>query len=473
MVKLLDRVKQAVSGTASSTTLGAAATGFRTFNGAGAATNDVCRYAIEDDSGAFEIGTIKITGGTTGTRTVEQSSNSNNALTLSGNAVIFATLSAADFSGNAAPIWTTTPPSTLNLANDGSTAVTLAGVAIDEFPVFYSWDGYAGTTVYDADSLPPQLASAPTFSGGTASLIGSSSTSNAGTFNFRLKASDGVKTATAITAVSLGFGFDLSNATYDNLSFSINSEESSADAIAFNSDGTKMFVFGSQTDAVHQYSLSTGFSLASGNVTYDNLSFSVGSQESTASGITFNSDGTKMFILGYASDKVHQYSLSTGYSLASGNVSYDNLSFSVSSEDSAPRGFTFNSDGTKMFVAGSTSDTIYQYSLSTGFSLASGNVSYDNLSFSVNSQDTNPRNLAFNSDGTKMFVAGTTSGKVHQYSLSTGFSLASGNVTYDNVSLNIGSQESQVGGLAFNSTGTKLFLVGSSSDTVYQYNTSS
>ena len=205
MVKLLDRVKQAVSGTASSTTLGAAAEGFRTFNTAGAATNDVCRYAIEDDSGAFEIGTIVINSATTGTRTVQISSNSNNALTLTGNAVIFATLSAADLSGNAAPIWTTTPPSTLDLNSDGSTAVTLAGVAIDEFPVHYSWDGFSGTTVYDADSLPPQLSSAPTFSGGTVSLIGSSTSSNAGVFNFRLKASDGVKTATAITAVNLEF----------------------------------------------------------------------------------------------------------------------------------------------------------------------------------------------------------------------------------------------------------------------------
>jgi len=211
MVKLLDRVKQAVAGTASNTTLGAAAEGFRTFNVAGAATNDVCRYAIEDDNGAFEIGTIVINSATTGTRTVQISSNSNNALTLTGNAVIFATLSAADLSGNAAPIWTTTPPSSLDLATDGSTAVTLAGVAIDEFPIQYSWDGYAGTSVYSDSNLPPQLASAPTFSGGTASLVGSSTESNAGSFNFRLKASDGVKTATAITAVNLTFLPQLSN----------------------------------------------------------------------------------------------------------------------------------------------------------------------------------------------------------------------------------------------------------------------
>lgn len=217
MVKLLDRVKQAVSGTASSTTLGAAAEGFRTFNTAGASTNDVCRYAIEDDSGAFEIGTIVINSATTGTRTVQISSNSNNALTLTGNAVIFATLSAADLEANPAPRWTTTPASTLDLDTDGSTAVTLTGVAVDEnFPVRYSWDGYSGSsTIYDADNLPPQLASAPVInqSTGVTSLVGSSTGSNAGTYYHRSRATDGINTLWSTTAISLTFIVNLNFTT--------------------------------------------------------------------------------------------------------------------------------------------------------------------------------------------------------------------------------------------------------------------
>ena len=207
MVKLLDRVKMTVTGTpgTGNITLNAAEAGFQTFAQAGAVDTNVVRYAVTDGTG-FEIGTAVLSSSATVmTRTVEQSSNSNNALDLTSSAVVFATLSAADLSGNAAPIWTTTPPSTLDLDNDGSTAVTLAGVAIDEFPVQYSWDGYSGTTVYSDSNLPVQLASAPTFSGGTASLVGSSNQSHEGSFNFRMKASDGVKTATAITEVTLSF----------------------------------------------------------------------------------------------------------------------------------------------------------------------------------------------------------------------------------------------------------------------------
>jgi len=193
------------SGGAGDITLGTAVDGYQTFADAGVLDTNVVRYTIEDGDD-WEIGIgVYTASGTTLVRTVTESSNSDAALTCSADAVIFVTLTAEDFSGNAAPIWTITPPSSLNLATDGSTAVTLAGVAIDEFPVKYSWDGYSGTTLFSDSNLPPQLVSAPTFVGGTVSLVGASTQSNAGSFNFRLKASDGVKTATAITSVSLDF----------------------------------------------------------------------------------------------------------------------------------------------------------------------------------------------------------------------------------------------------------------------------
>jgi sugar lactone lactonase YvrE len=460
MVKLLDRVKQAVSGTASSTTLGAAAEGFRTFNTAGASTNDVCRYAIEDDNGAFEIGTMVINSATTGTRTVQISSNSNNALTLTGNAVIFATLSAADLSGNAAPIWITTPPSTLDLATDGSTAVTLAGVAIDEFPVHYSWDGYSGTTVYDADTLPPQLASAPTFSGGTVSLIGSSTSSNEGSFNFRLKASDGVKTATAITAVDLAFSrpANLANTSYDNVSFSIAAQDTIPRSITFNTDGTRLFLVGDSGNTVDQFSLSTGFDLSTAS--YNNVNFYVGSQDLNPWGIAFNTDGTKMYISGFQNDRIFQYSTS-GFDLST--ASYDNVNFYVGSQDSTPRGISFNSDGTLLYLLGGSAK-VFAFNLTTGFDLST--CSYSNVSFNVTSQNNSPYGLELSSDGSKMYVVGADD-TAYQYSLTSDFDLST--ASYDNVSFNFNSQDTGPIDIVFNSAGTKMYMVGLSNDTIYQF----
>ena len=101
--------------------------------------------------------------------------------------------------------------------------------------------------------------------------------------------------------------------------------------------------------------------MASGNVTYDNISFSVTSQDASPHGMSFNSDGTKMFFTGTASDEVHQYSLTNGFSMASGNVTYDNISFDHSGQETLAYGVEFNTDGTKMFVIGN-GRSVYQYS---------------------------------------------------------------------------------------------------------------
>ena len=113
---------------------------------------------------------------------------------------------AMGLSGNAPPRWTTDTPTTADLYSDGSTALTITGVAVDEdgYPIEYSWDGFSGSTVYSSSSLPPQLVSDPVISSaGAAALIGSSNSANNGSFTFRLRASDGVNTVTNNTIVSL------------------------------------------------------------------------------------------------------------------------------------------------------------------------------------------------------------------------------------------------------------------------------
>ena len=45
--------------------------------------------------------------------------------------------------------------------------------------------------------------------------------------------------------------------------------------------------------------------------------------------------------------------------------------FSVSAEDAIPEGLAFNTDGTKMFVVGRTADaSVYEYTCSTGFDVS-------------------------------------------------------------------------------------------------------
>lgn len=97
MAKLFNLAKMTTATTGTGTlTLGSAVSGFLSFASAGVTDGAKIRYSIRDGA-ASEIGTGTYTSsGTTLTRTVLKSTNSNNAINLSGTAVVSVTVAAED-----------------------------------------------------------------------------------------------------------------------------------------------------------------------------------------------------------------------------------------------------------------------------------------------------------------------------------------------------------------------------------------
>jgi len=208
MVKLVNRAKMTVaSGGAGTLTLGTAPDGYQTFTASGVSTGDYIRYTIEDGSNwEVGLGYYNATGPTLARNTIHESSNSGNAITCSSDAVIFVTMSAEDFTDNASPDFANTIPSTLELTAGAVSTINAKALDDDGFPVTYSFDAHNGTTVYSASSLPPQLTSVSiNQTTGVFSLTANTSATGAGNVNFRVRASDGVRTATRTTACSLSF----------------------------------------------------------------------------------------------------------------------------------------------------------------------------------------------------------------------------------------------------------------------------
>ena len=246
-------------------------------------------------------------------------------------------------------------------------------------------------------------------------------------------------------------------------SFDVSTQEANSAGVVFNNDGTKMFVIGNTGDDVNEYTLTTPFDVST--ATFNDFNgngrgFRVATEDSVPTGVAFNNDGTKMFVMGFNDNEVNEYTLTTPFDVSTAS-SVD--SFSVATEDVNATDLAFNNDGTKMFVVGDAGNDINEYTLTTGFDVSTASF-VD--SFSVAGEEALPGGVAFNNDGTKMFVVGTAGDDVNEYILTTGFDVSTA-AFLD--SFSVATQDILPTGITFNNDGTKMFVVGNDGDDINEY----
>ncbi len=243
----------------------------------------------------------------------------------------------------------------------------------------------------------------------------------------------------------------------------ISDETEQPGQLVFNNDGTKMFLTGYGVKKVFEYALSTAYDVSTASIT---TNYSVSAKETALNAVAFNPDGTKMFVTGSASDKIHQYSLSTGFDLSS-TVTFVKSSDSITEEEGNPEVILFNDDGTKIYITGRVSDAVHEYDLGSAYDVGSLTLV---TSFSMSSETNITEGMSFNDDGTKLFMNDLQFDKVFQYSLSTPYSFES-TVTLEG-SFSIADQESHSQYVAFNDDGTKMYIVGNNGDDITEYSLS-
>ncbi|MDC8003362.1 hypothetical protein POV27_04830 [Aureisphaera galaxeae] len=239
--------------------------------------------------------------------------------------------------------------------------------------------------------------------------------------------------------------------------FSVAAQATDPQDISFNHDGTKLYVVGFTSDAVDEYDLSTPYDVSTGTFVD---SFSVSGEEGNATGMAFNNAGTLLFIVGTSSDTLYMYTLAIAYDVSTGVLSQ---SFSIGAQEATPQDVAFNKDGTKMYIVGNTGDDINEYDLSSPFDIST--VVF-NDTFSVATQETNPTGVAFNNDGTQLFVSGDSGNDVNQYTLSTPFDVSTGTFV---TNFSVNSEDGSPGGIAFNSSYSKMYIVGGAGDDINEY----
>ncbi len=263
---------------------------------------------------------------------------------------------------------------------------------------------------------------------------------------------------------------DPMNVHTENASSTINATPA---GLVFNNDGTKMFTTGSHSsdDEINEWNLTTAFDVSTASHV-DRLPVGTGELgidlvwDHEPFGLTFNNDGTKLFVMGAGDDDLHEITLDTAYDLST----YDDTTvvvWDISSLDVRACGVTFNNDGTKLFIAGFTGDTIIEVPLSTAYSIAASSRGTPE-EYSVSEEDRRPRDIDFNSDGTKMYIISGADKDLSEYSLNTAFDLSEG-FTYKG-SYDVSSEDDEPFAIEFNNDGTKMFMLGyDNSDSVHEY----
>src|SRR3990172_8767088 len=94
---------------------------------------------------------------------------------------------------------------------------------------------------------------------------------------------------------------------------------------------------------------------------------------------------------------------------------------SVNAQDPSPLGIFFKPDGLKMYVVGNFNNRIYEYNLSTAWNIATTSFLQ---SFTITAQDTTPTGLFIRDDGLKMYVAGGGNDRIYEYNLTTPWSIS-------------------------------------------------
>jgi hypothetical protein len=220
---------------------------------------------------------------------------------------------------------------------------------------------------------------------------------------------------------TLSTAWDLSTASYASKSFSVTSTSPEPQALRFSSDGTKFYVTDNGAQEVNQYNCSTAWDVSTASHA---TVFSTSSQGSEPAALDFKTDGTKMYVaFASGTDSIAEYNLSTAWDLSTASYSQNSTTINTTPNTS---GIMFKNDGTVLYTTSRfTTNAINEYSLSTAWDVST--LSYVQ-NFLVGTEDGNPTDLYIKPDGTKMYMVGYSTDYVYQYSLSSSVGYT---VTYD------------------------------------------
>ena len=252
-------------------------------------------------------------------------------------------------------------------------------------------------------------------------------------------------------------GWDINNATYNQVSTS--TLTSSGHGFTFAGNGTKVYVVTSnyQNTQIWQYSLATAWDISS-TISYERQ-LNLGQDHGQS--VKWKPDGTRFYLIDRDEDYLKQFNVSTAWDINGASLAGNQ---DLTAYEGQTRDVAFSSDGTKVFVTGSGLDKVDSFTLSTAWDVTSTFThvaSSSTLPFNAQTMDMRP-------DGTSFYFCLST--YIYQFDPTTAFDVStlpsSATYTLDN------SSRHSLGHLQaayIKPDGSKLFTYNNDNGKIYQY----
>lgn len=209
-----------------------------------------------------------------------------------------------------------------------------------------------------------------------------------------------------IRSYSLSTAWDVSTATYDNVSFTLGA---TAQDVVWKPDGTIFYIciFGDYPNTIKQYACSTAWDISTASLTTTKGLVLTGGDSPRS--MFFRDDGLKMYI-GTSDGYLHDCTVGTAWSVSTATVSSN---FQVGE---AMYGISFKSDGTKLIIV--NNDIVKEYTMSSAWTISGLTDTNVTLGLNLDAQDFGYTGLFVKTDGDAFYITNTDSDKVYQFSMS-------------------------------------------------------
>lgn len=204
-----------------------------------------------------------------------------------------------------------------------------------------------------------------------------------------------MSTSEIVHQYTLGTAWDLSTISYDSKTLNLTSYDSTGVFVLVSGDGSKLYFIGDATDTVYQFSLGTSFDIST--ATYDSVTLNLNTLfgEVSPDACAFNSDGTKFYIYGSEKDDIFEFFLTTAWDLSTATFTGHSVDFDTVI---SPTGLSISQNNKYMYISQSGGDILT-------VKLGEGNLSHfvnRTYTFTTNTNDTT-YGVCVSRDGTILF----------------------------------------------------------------------